>query len=316
MDVSIPSDKTFESKLPQDIRVMIRTIMRTAEYRTTETKFQKVNVLHQSEFAIPVKHACTAVGISTKTYYKHKQLIESGETEPEKTPPNQLLKPDEEDTILTQILEAQLGSACLTGTDIRNIAAELYRKRTGIQHVFDRFWSRDFIRRHADCIAKKKCPSVDDDRGSLDREQIEEYIRNVNAALSEVTDLRLVLNMDETGFGRRPDYGKRRSCIFHVNCPIEPVWRSQTDNYHISWIACISAGATYTRPFLVTTRAHLDPIAKNTFISKFADIFTTKKGYQTSVSMQHWIRTILGPYVTNIGEEIGNYSHPVVLIMD
>ena len=145
MDLSIPSSKTFESKLPKDIRIMVRTIMRTAEYRSAETKYEKVNILHHSEFEIPIKHACTAVGLSTKTYYKHKHLVESGEPEPEKTPPNQLLKPEEEDTILQQILEAQLGSACLTGADIRNIAIWVYKKRTVIQHVIDRFWPEDML---------------------------------------------------------------------------------------------------------------------------------------------------------------------------
>ena len=157
---------------------------------------------------------------------------------------------------------------------------------------------------------------MDDDRGSLDREQIERYIEEINAAFVDVTDLRLVLNMDETGFGRRPEYGKMRSCIFHKSCPVDPVWRAQTDNYHISWVACISAGATYTKPLLLSTRAHLDPEAKSTFLAKFADYFRTPKGYQTQASMLYWIQNILFPYVNQIREEIGQKTHPVVLIMD
>ena len=54
------------------------------------------------------------------------------------------------------------------------------------------------MKRHSDTISKKKCLSVDDERGSLDREQIERYIAAINDALKGVTDLRLVFNMDET----------------------------------------------------------------------------------------------------------------------
>ena len=55
--------------------------------------------------------------------------------EPEKTPPNQLLKKEEEDFILKAILDAQLGSECLCGADIRNIAEELYKNRTQLFHL-------------------------------------------------------------------------------------------------------------------------------------------------------------------------------------
>ena len=161
----------------------------------------------------------------------------------------------------------------MSGSDVWDVACKLYKKRTQIHHTFDRFWFGDFLRRRADVIDKKKCASVDDDRGSLNREAIEEYMAANNDVLIGVTDLHLVLNIDETMFGKRPEYGKRRSYVFHINCPIEPVWRAQTDNYHISWVACISAGVTYTRHLLLTTRSHLDPAASNTFISKFADFF-------------------------------------------
>ena len=316
MEVSKPSKHSYEAKLSQNVRVMVATQMRTAEYRAAETDFERVNILHNSEFSIPINYCCTAVGISSKTYYKYKKLILTGEDLPEKTPPNQLLKPKEEESILQMILEAQLQSQCMCGADVRNIASEIYKTRTGIQHVFDRFWFRDFLRRHADVIAKKKCASVDDDRGSLDRAEIENYIHEISEALIDITDLRLVLNMDETGFGKRPDYGKRRSCIFNIKCPIEPVWRSSTDNYHISWVSCISAGATHTKPLLITTRVKLDDAATKTFIPKFFDFFRTPKGYQTNASMLYWVTNILTPYVQSIRDEIDNQEHPVVLIMD
>ena len=121
------------------------------------------------------------------------------------------------------ILEAQLKSECMCGADVRNVACDIYKKRTNVLRIFDRSWFRDFMRRHSDVIAMKKCPSVDSDRAELNREQIEKYIQEVNSALETVSDLRLLLNMDETGFGRRPDYGKKRSCIFVLNCTVEPV---------------------------------------------------------------------------------------------
>ena len=316
MEESIPSTQFHSSKLPQYVSDKIKIIMRSAEFRSANTVFERVKILHSSEFSVSIQHACIAMGISTKSYYNSINCKTQTPVNTIRKPPNQLLTIEEENILLRSILEAQLDSACMNGTAVRLLASDLYFKRTLIKHIFDRFWFRDFMKRHSDTISKKKCLSVDDERGSLDREQIERYIAAINEALKGVTDLRLVLNMDETGFGRRPEYGKVRSCIFHKSCPIDPVWRSQTDNYHVSWVACISAGATYTKPFLLTTRAHLDPEAKSTFIPKFADFFRTPKGYQTQSSMLYWIQNILHPYVQQIRDEIGQQSHPVVLIMD
>ena len=84
MEESIHSSRSFEAKLPQDVREMVKVVIRTAEFRSIETMLEKVNILRNSEFMIPVNYACIAVGTSTKTYYKHMKLIASGESEPEK----------------------------------------------------------------------------------------------------------------------------------------------------------------------------------------------------------------------------------------
>ena len=146
------------SKLSSDTRAMVRTVMMTAEYRSAETKFQKVEILRNSEFSIPVNDACTAVGISTKTYYKDKKLINQGEPPLEKSPPNQLLTIEEEKVILDAILDAQLKSECMSGQDVRDLAASLYKKRTDVLRTFDRSWFRGFLIRHAEIISKKKMP--------------------------------------------------------------------------------------------------------------------------------------------------------------
>ena len=53
-----------------------------------------------------------------------------------------------------------------------------------------------------------KSTSVDDDRASISLKAVNEYIDAVLNALKQVTDLRLLLNMDESGFGRRPENKK------------------------------------------------------------------------------------------------------------
>ena len=155
MEESVPSTQVHTSKLPQHISDSIKKIMRTAEFRTADTILEKVHVLHNSEFSISIQHACMAMGISTKTYYN--QFL--GKAKPlantVRKPPNQLLTIEEENEILRSILEAQLGSACMNGAAVRLLASELYYKRRSIKPIFDRFWFRDFLKRHSDIISKK-----------------------------------------------------------------------------------------------------------------------------------------------------------------
>ena len=86
--------------------------------------------------------------------------------------------------------------------------------------------------------------------------------------------------------------------------------------HHVSWVACISAGATYTKHLLLSTRARLDPEANKTFLPNFAEYYKTKKGYMTTNAMIFWVRNILAPYVATIRNQIRNPEHPLVLIMD
>ena len=66
MKESKPSERSFETKFPQDICLIVKIIMWIAEHRSALTSFEKVNVLLNSEFSIPIKYAWTAVGIYTK----------------------------------------------------------------------------------------------------------------------------------------------------------------------------------------------------------------------------------------------------------
>lgn len=294
----------------------IRRIMRLAEFRNSESVIEKVDILNKSEIQVPISTACKLLSISTKTYYKEKSKKTPEQESIQFATPHQLLSIEEEKEIIKAVLSAQLAAKCMSSHEVRELASELNKKRTLINKPFDRFWFRRFLIRNEDTIGKKKCPSVDDDRGELSIDLIEKYIEDVIDALKKIKDLRLLINMDEIGFGRRPHYGKRRNCVYVKNCIIPPVWRAETDNYHISWVCGISAAGTHIKPMLLTTRARMDPDFYDTFLPEFAEFYTTQKGYLTTNAMIEWIQSCLIPYVIDIREQIQNPNHPVVLILD
>ena len=91
----------------------------------------------------------------------------------------------------------------------------------------------------------------------------------------------LLLNFDETGFGRRPDKGKRKTVVISKKCSIHHYWKETYDIHHISVVSCISAACTFLKPLFLSTRVNLDPDITNTFSQRWAKYFHTPKGYMT-----------------------------------
>ena len=58
-------------------------------------------------------------------------------------------------------------------------------------------------------IGKVKTASFEEDRGKISIEKVNEYIDAVLNALPNIKDLRIVLNMDQCGFGKK----KKKLCF-------------------------------------------------------------------------------------------------------
>ena len=307
-------DLGLKYQCEQEKANVLRRIMLSATYRTASSKIQKVEIILSSEFNFSVQEACKTVGISTKTYYQSKHSDEN-RIIIEKSAPSQLLTDIEEKNLISIIENAQLNFNCLNGKSIREIAENMFFERTSIRRQFNKNWFQTFMERYQTILGKMKCTSVDEERGNISPEKVKTYINDVINALKNITELRLFINMDECGFGRRTNYKKRRTCVFLKNCKVPPAWRGETDNYHVSWVCGIS-GATYTRHMFVSTRKTMDQEFYETFLTKFGEFTFSPKGYLTERNMIEWIQNHLIPYVLQIRGEIGNDNHPVVLMMD
>lgn len=306
----------MRTKFSENDAKIIRSVMLSFDYRNAPTSFDKVNVLVNSGKKITISNACKAVGLRTKTYYKIKNHDDSDEANGDKAYPNQLLTLTEEQVIIDEIGKAQRRFDCLRGFDIKEMAQKMYFDRTGEQRAFGRDWFYRFLARYSEIVGKMKSASVDDQRSSLSLKAINQYINAALDALKKITDLRLLLNMDECGFSKRSQYKKRRTCVFLKNCDVPPLWHANNDIYHISWVCCISAACSWTRHMLISTRKLMDPDFSETFLNDFAEYTSSLKGYMVTENMIKWVQDILIPYVTQIRLEINDETHPVVLIFD
>ncbi|OHT02588.1 hypothetical protein TRFO_06987 [Tritrichomonas foetus] len=264
---------------------------------------------------IPVRTIMFLLGLSTRAYYKALKSDTFLETTVVVLPKRKLLSEDEEIQICTLIREQQCLNDCFSGKDIRDIASELYKKRTGIDKSFSRDWLCDFRKRHEELIVRVKADSIDDSRSNISLDEVETYLTMINEMMKNPPDPLLLINFDETGFGRRPEKGKRKYVYIHKNCNIKAFWREKTDQHHISVVSCITAACTCLKPLCLSTRKTMDEDINDTFFFRWGSYYSTPKGYMNIESMLYWVNTILKPYIASVRTVIGQ-EKPCYIIAD
>ena len=88
-------------------------------------------------------------------------------------------------------------------------------------------------------ITKIKAACLDDDRSSIDIKEVERYINEIEEMMKDPPNPYLLINFDETGFGKRPEKGKRKNVYIYRNCSGTTYWRETKDQHHITLVACI-----------------------------------------------------------------------------
>ena len=201
----------------------------------------------------------------------------------------------------------------MTGKNIRLAAAQLYKARTGVDKFFTRDWLFDFRTRHKDSIEKVIACSLDDERSNISPDDVERYITDVEEVMENPPNPFLLINFDETGFGKRPDKGKRKKVYVVKNCEVKPFYRAETDPNHISVVVAITAACSDITPLFLSTRKRLDQDLNDTFFFRRANYFSTPKGYMTVDSTIFWLENNLAPYVKCVRDMLGENLHCVVI---
>ena len=312
--VSIPSFQKCVDIFGKEEGQAIHRRLIEVDFRYARTLEEQIKFLHNIRPNITVRVIVKLLGISNKSYYKaiRNEAVESKIPIP---PSRQLLTNDEEEKILSQIHSQQLQNDCWTGKDIRDAASLIYKERTGIDRSFSRDWLANFVARHEDFIKKVKAACIDDSRASINPNEVQKYINAIEEMMKNPPNPHLLINFDETGFGRRPDKGKRKNVFIYKNCNVEAFWREQVDLHHISLVAAISAACTSIRPLCLSPRKTMDPDLDDTFFEHWGSHFYTPKGYMNIDAMVFWVQNHLAPYVRHIRSIIGENS-PCVIIAD
>ena len=295
--VQVPSvEKCIELFGGIEGRSFHREISKTG-FRSASSFREQLQFLKIARPRITVREITKLLGISNNKYYAALENNEKINETPSGPPTRKLLTNDEELQIIKFIYDQQISNDCWTGKNIRLEAAEVFKARTGSIREFTRDWLLDFKMRHHNSIEKVTCTSLDNERSNISIADVDKYISEIEDVMEDPPCPFLLINFDETGFGKRPDKGKRKSVYIIKGCKVPPFWRGETDPQHISVVAAVTDACTDIMPLFLSSRKRLDRDLDDTFFYRRGNYFPTPKGYMNIDSTIFWIENNLKPYV-------------------
>ena len=311
--VPIPTFQKCVQLFGNDEGSSIHKTLLEAEFRSAVTLKQQLIFLKEAFPKLTVRLITSLLSISNDRYYNAINGKEKHFPSPIPPPSQKLLSDLEEDEIIAQIHIQQMQNDCMDGRNIRSLATEILKRRTGEEKPFSRDWLMDFRNRHKNSIQKVSAESFDDDRGNINIDDVNRYINNIEEMMKNPPHPFLLINYDEIGFGRRPQKGKRKNVYISKNSCVKPFFREQTDSYHVSVVVAVTAACNDVTPLYLFPRKRFDDDLKDTFFLFLANYFSTPKGYATIQSTLYWVKNNLQPYIEMVRSLIGEDQRCVII---
>lgn len=282
-------------------------------YSSFDVQLQYLIDLH----ILNIHEICSILKISTKMYY---QIIkktddddavgdindEYEEEEEEESldddadganvgrPP--LVTEEEEEQLLQQILECQERGDCMSPREAR-MWLQNFASNYGKFVVLDRKWWYNFKRKYKDLLMVLKIHSLENKRFGVTKEQVNDYFDRLQQEIIKCPYPPIIINVDESGFIRRPCKNKSKNCVFRKDCPCNPCFRDADDGNHVSVVGAVTLSGIALTPMLISTTKNPPGEIKNTVLENKFTWYHTTSGYLNTDAMIYWINTILIPYL-------------------
>lgn len=309
-----------------DEKAELKKLLLTSEYRNILSCVEQIKFILKSFPAMNMKNVFKLFHISSKTFYKYNKECSddsnSNESSPTSSPTsspnikNKIFLESEEKLILNKIFNSQEKMNCLTSKEIRHIAENIYQNRKGVYKKLNRDWWNRFSLKYKDILTVKPVSVLEDARRLVSKQLVNNYFDSLKNAFQNGIDPSLVINMDETGCGARPDKGRKVSCVIHSESSKLPFRRDLKEYRHISIVTAITLSGELLIPVAVSSRKNVDKELDDQWYNcEFIHAYS-KKGYLNEKVMIQWIETSLLNHINSKREILNNPNAPAVLIMD
>lgn len=277
-----------------------------------------------------VRNICSILGISSKTYYlligkdkdndDENDIYDDEEEEEEEEEINEhqsvgrppLITEEEEECLLNQILICQEHGDCLSPKEVRNWMQN-YALKQGKFIILDRQWWFNFKSKYKDILLVMKIHSLESKRFDVSEEEVYDYFNRLKEEVNKCPYPPVIINVDESGFIKRPLKNKSKNCVFRKDCPTQPCFRDSTDGNHVSVVASVTLSGVALPPLLISTTQHPPKEVRNSPIGNKFLWYCTTSGYLNEEAMIYWIEEVLIPYLKYATKDAKDEVLPLLL---
>lgn len=226
-----------------------------------------------------------------------------------------LVTKSDEDALLIQLELQQRQGDCFSPKQARKWLQD-YLKENGKDVTIDRFWWYRFKEKNKGIFNVYKIKSLESERTNISKDEVNSHFDRLHEKLKHSQAAQLIINMDESGFIKRPNKNSTKNCICMKNCEVSPSFRDEMDGNHISVVAGVTLAGTSLKPLLISTTEKPPKEVYNSPIGGSFLWFKTKKGYLNEQAMEFWVLNILLPYINYAKQFFPSENTKPLLICD
>ena len=274
---------------------------------------KKESYTEPSDKDIAVIFAC-----SEKTIQRARNSIKS--TEPEETSPKRGAPPKFPPTLMPELI-LWVKERTFIGTpptrEELTTQAEQMMIDNGYEPNLSRSWIDSLLRSNDSPFKKIMSVPLEEERFNVTEEDVVKWIELLTEVNLCSYDPRLIINLDETGFGSSS--GSKSPKLKVIVCKEE----SDTINYlvprtdqHVTAIVAISAKGKMFKPALLHRNKTLAPDAEKCFFYKGAYYYQSKNAFVNKAIYEDYINREIIPEILKIYQTLPEEQRKAALIVD
>jgi hypothetical protein len=158
---------------------------------------------------------------------------------------------------------------------------------------------------------------LEQDRYQLTPEGITEHFRQLSLLPTSSYAPRLIINVDETGFGAsKSSRLKSVKVIVPTSFKGKPVREKNLESHFMSAIVAMTLAGDVSNPSFIIKRDTDHPDASKASYFQYVARYSSEKAFVTWSIFGDYLRTMLLPFIQTAPSELGNLASPAILIFD
>ena len=187
----------------------------------------------------------------------------------------------------------------------------------GKKHNISKNWVDGFIQQNSEFINKDKACPIEDKRGNVTKQEIQQWFSLLRENKVNECDPSLILNLDEIGFGISDVTNiKYKKVIVPSNIKKTIFFSMRRETNHVSMINCICANGELLKPGIIGSNKNLSADSEKT--THYGNIlyYQSKSAFICADIYVDYLQKVVFPYINERRAEINKPDLRAIIIAD